>query len=233
MSTSTTRGAAGEILRLPEPGSGMLVGVQPDEFLFPGAKVNVQTATPMDKLMALRAIGTSRADSIVKFSSDAKRATWSPAKNLQPGRHVLKIGPLVSADGKEIVGEVAIPFQFVQTAAKIPPAVTVESMVRLRMSSKGAQRLSLFEPGRGKYVELMKCVDRRTRRRVSLAFDETGRRVDADRMFQKLEATRAKRLGKMHEDLHARMRSGRPDEFLNVAVWARVEDDLRPDDKRS
>ncbi|MGH2817690.1 MAG: S8 family serine peptidase [Actinomycetota bacterium] len=232
MTTTTTTGPTAQTLKLPESGRGMLVGIQPDEFLFPSSKVNVQTSAPMDKLMALRAIGTSKADSVVRFSSDARRATWSPAENLQPGRHVLQIGPLLSAEGKEITGEVAIPFQFVETAAKIPPTVTVESMVRLRLTSKGVERLTLFAPVRGKFIEMMKGIDRRTRRPISMAFDETGRRLDANRLFRRAEASRAKRLGKMHEDLHARLQGAAPDELVNVAVWALVDEEIGPDDKR-
>jgi hypothetical protein len=105
MSTTTAAGPTARTLRLPESGRGMLVDLQPDEFLFPGSKVAIHTREPLDKPMSLRAIGTSRADGAVRFSSDATRATWTPAKSLRPGRHVLQIGPLLSSEGKEITGE--------------------------------------------------------------------------------------------------------------------------------
>jgi hypothetical protein len=232
MSTTTAAGPTARTLRLPESGRGMLVDLQPDEFLFPGSKVAIHTREPLDKPMSLRAIGTSRADGAVRFSSDATRATWTPAKSLRPGRHVLQIGPLLSSEGKEITGEVSIPLHFVETAAKIPTTVTVESMVRLRLSSRGAKRLPLFAPIRGRFIEMMKGVDRRTGRPISMAFDETGRRLDANRLLRRAETSRAKRLGKMHEDLYARLHGAAPGELVNVAVWARVEEDVRPDDKR-
>ena len=232
MSTSTTAAPTARTLRLPGSGRGMVVGLQPDEFLFPGSKVTVQTKVPVDKVMALRSIGTSKADDVVRFSSDATRATWTPAETLRPGRHVLQIGPLLSSEGKEITGEVSVPFQFVETAAKIPSTVRVESMVRLRMSSRGAERLPLFAPVRGRFIEMMKGVDRRTNRPISMAFDETGRRLDANRLLRRAEASRAKRLGKMHEDLHARLQGAPPKDLVNVAVWARVDEDVRPEDKR-
>jgi Subtilase family len=230
--STTTAAPTARTLRLPESGLGMLVGLQQDEFLFPGSKVSIQTRVPVDKLMALRAIGTSKADDVVRFSSDATRATWTPAESLRPGRHVLQIGPLLSSEGKEITGEVSIPFQFVETAAKVPSTVRVESMVRLRVSSKGAERLPLFAPVRGRFIEMMKGVDRRTGRPISMAFDETGRRLDANRLLRRAEASRAKRLGKMHEDLHARLLGAPPRDLVNVAVWAQVDEDVQPDDKR-
>ncbi|MGH2806948.1 MAG: hypothetical protein ACRDKT_06710, partial [Actinomycetota bacterium] len=193
--------AAPETIRLPEPGSGMVVGLQPDEFLFAGAKVTVEVREQVDREQAARAIGIARANGTVRFGKEDKQVSWTPAADLAPGRHLLEIGPLISATGKEISTPVAIPFQFVASNAKIPSTVAVESMVRIRITARGIERLPLYEPVRGKYVEIMKATDRRTGRPVTLAFDEKGGRVDATRMLQEHEAGIAKRLGKLHEHL--------------------------------
>ncbi|MGH2805837.1 MAG: S8 family serine peptidase, partial [Actinomycetota bacterium] len=73
---------------------------------------------------------------------------------------------------------------------------------------------------------------RRTGRPVTLAFDEKGGRVDATRMLQEHEAGIAKRLGKLHEHLHERLQNARGSESLDVAIWARVDDDVQPEDKK-
>jgi hypothetical protein len=115
-------------IRIPELRSGMkLVGIQRDELLFPSSSVTVEMPTAMDAEAAQRAIGVAREDNAVKVGTQGKKATWSPSDALLPGRHVFQVGPLLSKSGEEIAPEVAIPFQFVQTAAKVPRDVAVEA----------------------------------------------------------------------------------------------------------
>jgi len=233
VSTSTTaKTRTAESVRLPELEAGLSADLRPDEFLFPSSKVTIRVSAPMDKVMSLRSIGVAKSDGAVKFNADKTQATWSPAEDLEPGRHLLQVGPLVSAKGNEITGEASIPFQFVDSAAKIPSTVAIESMVRIRIRPGRIERLPLAARPGGKYVELMKGTNRKTGRPVALAFDQGGARVDADRLFKKGEAARAKRLGKMHEDLFAHLEGSSGDELVNVAVWARVDDDVAPEDKR-
>jgi hypothetical protein len=220
-------------IRIPELRSGMkLVGIQRDEFLFPSSSVTVEMPTAMDAEAAQRAIGVAREDNAVKVAPQGKKATWSPSDALPPGRHVFQVGPLLSKSGDEIAPEVAIPFQFVQTAAKVPRDVAVESMVRLRITANGPERLPLYMPTRGKYIEIMKGVNRRTRAPVSLAFNEQGRRVDDSRLLKQAEQARAKRVGKLNEDLQKRLQAARPDEMVHVAVWAEGVPEIRPEEKR-
>jgi hypothetical protein len=232
MDTTTTRGPD-VVIKIPEAGAGVrVIGLQPDEFLFPGSKVSVDTDVPMDRVFALRAIGVAKGDGSVKLSKEGKRATWSPPEDLAAGRHVLQIGPLIAESGREITSGVSLPFQFVPSATPIPRGVAIESMVRLRVERGGIRRLPLDTTVRGAYLELVKGTDRRTGRPVALAFDETGKQVDADRLLGDLEAARAKRLGKLHEDLFERLQQAAPDEWIQVAIWALVEDDISATDKR-
>lgn len=208
-----------------------LSGIQRDEFLFPSSSVVVETPTPLDADAAKRSIGVVRRNNTVKVGPKARKATWTPGRDLPTGRHVLQVGPLIGADGTEITPLVSIPFNFVQTKAKVPGNVAVESMVRFRMAGGGPERLPLGGRARGKYVELMKGTNRRTKKPVELAFDETGARVDATRILREAEKKRAAKLGKVHEALHARMQAGRPDETLHVAIWAQMDQPIGADDK--
>lgn len=199
--------------------------MQPDELLFPRSKVSVETDVPMDREFALREIGVAKGDGAVSLSRDRNRATWSPPEALPAGRHVLHIGPLISESGREITSGVSIPFQFVRSTAPIPRGVAIESMVRLRMGVRGNPRLPLSQPARGRYLDLIKGTNRRTGRPVALAFDETGERVDADRLLTEMEAVRAKRLGKLHEDLYERVQQAGPDDWVSTTAarptWSR------------
>jgi Subtilase family len=232
MSAVETR-PPGPAIRVPELRSGVkLIGLQRDEFLFRDSTVVVQTPEPMDAEAAQRSIGVERADNVVKVDRERKRATWSPPDDLPAGRHVLQIGPLLSSSDGELSPEVGIPFHLVDSDARIPRDVAIESMIRLKLTANGPRRLPLYEPVRGKYIEVLKGVNRRTRAPVQLAFDETGKRVDETRLLKQLEQKRAAKLGKLHEDLYQRLRPAGPNEMISVAVWASGVDEIDADEKR-
>jgi hypothetical protein len=232
--SAVERRPPGPAIRVPELRSGVkLIGLQRDEFLFRDSTVVVQTPAAMDPEAAQQSIGVERADNVVKVDKQRKRATWSPPDDLSAGPHVLQIGPLLSSSNGELAPEMAIPFQLVDSAARVPKDVAIESMVRIKLTANGSERLPLFEHVRGKYVEVMKGVNRRTRTPVALAFDENGKRIDSTRLLKQLEKKRAAKLGKLHEDLYEELRAARPDETLSVAVWAHGVEDIDADEKRT
>ena len=219
-------------IMIPDVRSGVkLVGIQRDEFLFPSSSVVIEAPKAIDADAAKRSIGVARVSDRVRIAAKGRKATWTPPPDLPTGRHVLQIGPLIGAGGGEMAPAVSIPFNFVQTKAKVPTGVAVESMVRFRMAGGRPERLPLAGATRGKYFELMKGTNRRTKAPVELAFDQTGARVDATRVLREAETKRAAKLGKLHEALHERMQSGRADETLHVAVWAQMDQPIGPDDK--
>lgn len=229
--SSTTTLLTTPPIQIPDVRSGVkLVGLQRDQFLFPGSTVTIEAPAPLDADAARRSIGVARADNAVKVAR--RRATWTPPADLPPGRHVLQIGPLISTDGKQMSGAVSIPFNFVRSAGRVPDTVAIESIVRVRVTANGPQRLPLAGTPRGKFLEIMKGTDRRRSAPVSLAFNERGRRVDADRVLRDAEQARAKKLGKLHEQLHAKLQTAHRDELVSVAIWARMEEPVEPDDKR-
>ena len=233
MSAVETR-PPGPAIRVPELRSGVkLIGLQRDEFLFRRSTVVVQTPAAMDAEAAQQSIGVERAANVVKIDGGRKRATWSPPDDLPAGPHVLQIGPLLSSKNGELSPEISIPFQLVDSKARVPSDVAVESMVRLKITARGVQRLPLFEPVRGAYVEIVKGVNRRTQAPVRLAFDQTGKRFNEERALKELEKKRGARFGKVHESLYERLQGARPDETLTVAVWAAGVSEIDPDEKKS
>jgi hypothetical protein len=220
-------------ISIPEPGSGVrVIGLQRDEFLLRTSTVVVQAPAAMDVESAQRSIGVERADNVVKVEPRRNQATWSPPDDLPLGRHVLQIGPLLSKSNGALVPEMAIPFQLVETAGRLPAEVAIESMVRLRPTANGFWRLPLYAPSRGKYVDVMKGVNRKTGAPVALAFDQAGKRVDVDRVLKGIERKRAARLGKLDERLKQRLQGAGLDEVLHVAVWANGLDEIESGEKR-
>ena len=111
--------------------------------------------------------------------------------------------------GKRTWDNMVIPFVVADSNAKARSNVRVQSMVRLRVDGGATERLSLDEPGSGKYVEVMKAIDRKTGKPMELAFDERGNRVDHEQPFTKLENSRRQKYGKLDPTLYAQLeRSG-------------------------
>jgi Subtilase family len=104
----------------------------------------------------------------------------------------------------------------------------VQSIVRLRVNGVATERLLLDEPATGKYVEVMKAIDRNTGKPTELAFDERGNRLDHEQLFAKLENSRRRKYGKLHPTLYAQLeRSG--NRRVPVAIWVAVEDEPLPE----
>jgi hypothetical protein len=218
---------------IPDPRSGVkLSGIQRDEFLFPSSSVVVEAPKALDADTARRTIGIVRAANEVKVGAKSRKATWKPPEDLVPGRHLLQIGPLIATDGTEVSPEISIPFNYVQTKARPPANVAIESMVRLRVTASGLQRLSLLAPVRGKFIEVMKGSDRKTKAPIELAFNEQGRQIAPGRALLAAEKKRVAQLGTLQKQLQERMQTARPDESLRVAIWARMDELIQPEDKR-
>jgi Subtilase family len=225
----------GPVNRIPVPGAGVEIDLRPEEFLFPRSTVTVATKKPLDAEAARRAIGVARAANAVKVGRERTTAVWSPPPDLPPGRHIFQVGPLLSADGKEVEPALQIPFHFVRSQARIPAGVAVGSFVRASVGAEDLERLPLGTTAGGPYVELVKGTDRSTGAPVALAFDENGRRVNEVRILRGLERVRAARLGKLDEALHRRLASAKAAELVRVAVWAqtRADEEIQPADKRT
>ena len=142
MSTTTTSPATSAERETAREAGLTVSGIQPYEFLFPGSTVTVETTAPLDPDAAKRTIGVPRASNVVKVGPKGRKATWQPPEDLEPGRHVLQIGPLLSAEGAELAPQVAIPFQFARSAGRVPDGIAVEGMTRIRMSGNAIEALS-------------------------------------------------------------------------------------------
>ncbi len=204
-------------------------GVEAYEVVLGEPRLTVRSPSPLDPETARGALALANGvRGAVALSRDGRAATFVPDEPLEPGAHTLIVGELVTKRGKRISDGMVIPFVVADSHAKVRANVRVQSIVRLRVNGVATERLPLDEPTTGKYVEVMKAIDRNTRKPIELAFDERGNRVDHEQLFAKLENSRRRKYGKLHPTLYAHLeRSG--NRRVPVAIWAAVEDEPLPE----
>ena len=205
------------------------LGVEPYEVVLGEPRLTVRSPSPLDPETARGALALANGfRGTVALSRDGRTATFVPDEPLEPGAHTLTVGELVTKRGKRISDGMEIPFVVADSNAKARSNVRVQSIVRLRVNGVATERLPLDEPATGKYVEVMKAIDRNTGKPAELAFDERGNRVDHEQLFAKLENSRRRKYGKLHPTLYAQLeRSG--NRRVPVAIWVAVEDEPLPE----
>jgi hypothetical protein len=204
------------------------VSLIPDEFLFPGSVVVLESEAALDADLVRRAVGVAGAPGRVRIERQGRRVTWRPGPGLRPGRYALSIDLELGDEG---IGGRAISFNFVRSRARVPADVAVESFTRLEVNGTSTRRLPVFVEASGRYIELMKASRRDTGEPVNLAFNASGRPIDPDAVWTRLEKARGRAFGTLSPALARRIRRGRARDTLSVAIWAAGEDELRPEDK--
>lgn len=205
------------------------LGVEPYEVVLGEPRLTVRSPSPLDPETARGALALANGfRGTVALSRDGRTATFVPDEPLEPGAYTLAVGELVTRRGKRISDGMEVPFVVADSNAKVRSNVRVQSIVRLRVNGVATERLPLDEPASGKYVEVMKAIDRDTGRPTELAFDERGNRVDHEQLFAKLENSRRRKYGKLHPTLYAQLeRSG--NRRVPAAIWVAVEDEPLPE----
>jgi hypothetical protein len=195
------------------------ISLRPYEILLGDVTVTLDAPYALDQDVARKGLGVPGVDGAVRFLAEGKRAVWAARRPLAPGRYRFVVGQLASRSGARLNREGYLPFTVVRSRARIPSAVAVESMVRLRVGKLVTERLSLFASPEGRYLEVIKGADRRSEAPVSLAFDQSGKPVDAERIMAEIQVTRAKTFGRMHETLFQARQDAKEGARLPVAVW--------------
>ena len=168
-------------------------GVEPYEVVLGEPKLIVHSPSPLDPETTRGAITLANGfRGSVELSRDGRTAKFLPDEPIRPGAHTLTVSELVSKRGKHLSDRLEIPFVVTDSNAKVRSNLRVENFVRLRVNGTETERLPLDEPVSGKYVEVMKAVDRRTGKPTELAFDERGKPIDHEKLFAKVENSTAR-----------------------------------------
>jgi hypothetical protein len=209
------------------------VSVVPNEILFPRATVSVEAPSALDAEAAQGGIVVRGQHGTVSLARAGRVASWSPeGDDLPPGQHCLVVRGLLARNGKSVPGDREIPFFVTDSKARVPGRLRVESMVRLRVGELEAERLPIDRRPRGRYIEIMKASDRKSGAPTALAFDQSGRRVDAERLLRRIQARRAKKFGKLNENLAAHLARAGARGRVSVAIWLSAEETVVNGEKR-
>jgi hypothetical protein len=213
--------------------SSLSTNVTPNEIVFSAASIVVESRYPLDPDTAQGGIVVRGVRGRVRLSRGGRMATWCSEKGLPPGHHTLIVDGLVTKGHRRRLGDrMEIPFFVTDSKAKVSSAVRVESVSRLHVNDLGTERLPADRRPGGRYIEIMKATNRTTGAPARLAYDQSGRKIDADAIFERIQKNRARRFGKLHPALHARVQKLGASARIPVAVWLHCEEAVAPAKKK-
>ena len=202
------------------------VSLQPDEMVLPSSSIELDVDGGIDLDATRVPLGVRGVAGEVEISDDRIHVAWKPAEEMSPGRHQVVIDPIVGRNGDLLTRGRKIPFQVVDSPARVPRSVAIESMVRLRIEELDTVRLPVDRRPDGPFVDVFKATDRESGRPVAFAADQDGNEVDIDEIGRELGRRRAEKYGKLHPELHRRLEEAHPDDRVHVAVWLRVDPEV-------
>lgn len=211
---------------------GLTANVTPNEILFPDFSIVIESRDPLDPESAQGGIVVRGVKGRIRLSRGGRVASWSPEGALLPGHHTLLVGGLLTKKRRAVGTEMQIPFFVTDSKAKVAKAVRVESITRLRVQKLATEHLPSDRRPSGKFIEVMKASRRATGAPVALAFNESGRPVEPERIFRGILRNRARRFGNLHETLHARLQKTGANRRVPVAIWLRCEEALELGQKK-
>jgi hypothetical protein len=159
----------------------------------------------------------------VKVIRGGRRLEWRPEQPVAPGTFRVAVEELATPEGQRIDGKLDVPFVVASSAAKVPNRLAIRSLQRAAVRPRGLVPLTPADRPRGRIIQYVKAVDRRSGDTVTLAFDRDGKKVDADSVERSVLEKQA-RQGKIHGGLQARIGKARKGEQIPVAVWLTVPD---------
>ena len=201
------------------------ITVEPNEIVVGDPHLEVRAEAPLDPEVVRGAIALESASGRVSLSQDRRVASFVPENGLSPGPQTLVVEELVSTRGKRLSERVEVPFFISDSRAKVDRKLRVESIVRLRIERLGTVRLSAARRPGGKFIDIMKAVDRESGTPVELAFDQDGKRVDKTAIFEQIVENRRSAFGKLHPALKEAVAGAGEGDRIPVAVWFRVAEE--------
>jgi hypothetical protein len=193
-----------------------------DEVLISGSAITISFPAGVLSDDAHRGVSVRGVDGALVATRAPGQFRWKPLDGLPAGRHTMVVESLPTKTGSTVAVEV--PFIVVESAAKISPRFRVEAFSRVALTDDGLQRLSPFERPRTKFVDFVKATDRRTEKRVPLAFDQDGNKVDGDALLAAHVKRRLAKTDGLPSTLFDAVQRAKTDDSLLVDVWAVVDE---------
>ena len=204
------------------------ISVEANEVVIGPRRLQVRASAALEPETARGALGLEAGRGTVTLSNKGRTATLALDGKLPAGPQTLVVGELVTARGRRLNERIEVPFFVSDSRAKIGGNLRVESMVRLQVDQLGTTRVSAAQRPEGRYIEVMKAVDRRSGRPVDLAFDHRGARIDANQVFGRINRARRREFGKLHPTLARMVADRRGNARIPVAIWLRVPEEGLP-----
>ena len=197
-----------------------------DEILTARSSITFDVPAGTDVAELRRRVGVSGVDGTIALTRTKNRFRWSPREDIGPGHYRFVVEALADERRKRRTNHIEIPFTVVDTAAKIPPRLRLESVSRIRLKdSGGVERLTGGHRPRGNYVEFFKATDRRSGAPVELAVDQDGAQLDPGQVVSEYRKRTIDRYGKLAPALDRRLRGAKANERVLVDVWLAVEEE--------
>ena len=203
----------------------LTINLVANEILVIGTPIQVTSEEPLNPRSAQAAIMLAGERTIVLLSDDGRKATVvsEDGGEHRPGRHVLVVNELLSENRERVAEGIRIPFLIVDTVAQIPSNVRLDTVVRVSVEELKIERLPVDRRPDRSFFEIFKAVDRTTGEGMDLAFDQDGKRIDANEVLAAIEKRRLGRFGKLEESLARRIEGAADDEEIPVSIWAPLE----------
>ncbi len=198
--------------------NGVTVNIECCEILFHSPEIIIKSQEKLHPEYIKSGITVQGQKGSVMLSGDKRTATWKPEEKVTPGNYTLIIDELVTENGRKFTIKATIPFFITQSKAAVPKNMKVESMIRLKINKLSTERVHDTLPVKGKFIEVMKGTDRKNGKPVELGFDERGKKINHNAIFNKIMSNRMRKYGKIHPTLYEAF-SKNPKSRQPVAIW--------------
>jgi hypothetical protein len=202
------------------------VDLVPDEILLSTSAIVVEALPGTEAELVNRALSVADVAGSVEETENNTRFAWKPAEPMRAGAYRLLLAQPPTPEIDPAPAPRAIPFRVVETRAAIPEHARVLSLVRLSLERDGFKRLDPQSSPEGRFIELIKGIDRRTGASLTLGFDEQGAPIDALELVRQHERRLEQEQGKLHPALVRMLEQLPPDEVIRIDAWFHLPDDL-------
>ena len=196
------------------------VGVTSNEFLLPTSHIVTTTNNAVDSKKINISVLSENGQIMLK--NYGKTIMWKPISKMNVGKHIFSINSIQFKNKKIIKPKIHIPFYVINSPAKISSNLAITNFKRIKISGLKIINLDINKKPRGKFFDLLKCVHRSKNTFSEICFDEKGKKIQINKIFDHIERIKLKKFGNIHESLYVKLKKSRDHDFHNVAIWIKM-----------